>query len=204
MPGLLDSPYLDPRAMAGRGLPNSQSSPRAMTAAASFVPGVGDAIGLLADTSDYIKNPKSLTLTSGLLSLAGMVPGIPRPKSLKGIWRAYNADESRTTAQDLLRFVRQMDDQPEDLMQAANRYERALKTDMEWAGRWDVRPEEEAFIDAFGLAAQGVNKAKKAKGASMFRQIVEADLRRAIERGNTGRAQVLQEQLAEMNRLGEL
>ena len=175
-----------------------------MTAAASFAPVVGDAIGLLADTSDYVKNPRSLTLTSGLLSLAGMVPGIPRPKSLKGIWKAYNADESRTTAQDLLRFIRQMDDPPEDLMQAANRYESALQTDMEWAGRWDVQPEEEAFVNAVGLAAQGGNKAKKAaKGPSMFRQIVEADLRRAIERGNTGRAKVLQEQLAEMNRLGE-
>ena len=70
-------PYLDPRAMAGRGLPNQQSSPRAMTAAASMVPGVGDAIGLLSDASGFVQDPKSLTPATGLLSLAGLVPGVP-------------------------------------------------------------------------------------------------------------------------------
>jgi hypothetical protein len=72
------NPYLDPRAMAGGKLPNHQSDPKMMSAAAQFVPGVGDAIGLLSDAAGYIQNPQSLTPASGLLSLAALAPGIPR------------------------------------------------------------------------------------------------------------------------------
>jgi hypothetical protein len=78
------SPYLDPRSMAGGDLPNSQSSPKAMTAAAQFVPGVGDAIGLLSDAAGYIKNPKSLTPASGLLSLLGVLPMVPNAAMFLG------------------------------------------------------------------------------------------------------------------------
>ena len=167
----------------------------------SPLPVVGDASGLLADAAGYAQDPSTLTPTSGLLSLAAVVPGIPRPRTLRGAWKAFSSDESRMTAQDLLQFVRKMDSPPEDLLHAANRYESALKTDMEWAGRWDVGPEEDLFLDAVRRSTQAAGSA--AKGKTKFRQIVEADLRRAVERGYTGRAEVLRKQLAEMDRLGE-
>lgn len=38
---------------------------------------LGDAVGLLADGMGYVQDPKSLTPTAGLLSLAGVIPGVP-------------------------------------------------------------------------------------------------------------------------------
>jgi hypothetical protein len=87
--------------MAGRGLPNQQSSPRAMTAAASMVPGVGDAIGLLSDASGYLNDPKSLTPATGLLSLAALVPGIPGGRVFHGSRkRVTSIDPSLLQARD--------------------------------------------------------------------------------------------------------
>ena len=41
-------------------------------------PVAGDAVGLLADGWGYAQDPKSLTPTAGLLSLAGLIPFVPR------------------------------------------------------------------------------------------------------------------------------
>ena len=98
-------PYLDPRAMAGQGLPNQQSSPRAMTAAASFVPGVGDAIGLLSDASGYVQNPKSLTPLTGLLSLAGVLPFVPAVSKFKPMKRAFASDMMSDFVFDAARYI---------------------------------------------------------------------------------------------------
>jgi hypothetical protein len=68
---------LDPRAMAGNELPNSQSDPRMMAAAAQFIPGIGDAVGAISDAGMYATDPSSRTPLNGLLSLAALAPGIP-------------------------------------------------------------------------------------------------------------------------------
>ena len=46
-------------------------------------PVAGDVLGLLADGMGYAKDPSSLTPAAGLLSLAGLMPGVPNVKGLK-------------------------------------------------------------------------------------------------------------------------
>src|SRR5574343_163776 len=43
----------------------------------SRLPGVGDAARLLGDAAMYAEDPSQLTPMSGLLSLAGVLPGVP-------------------------------------------------------------------------------------------------------------------------------
>jgi hypothetical protein len=43
----------------------------------------GDALGLLADAAGYAQDPKSLTPLNGLLSLAGLLPGVPSKRMAK-------------------------------------------------------------------------------------------------------------------------
>lgn len=86
------NPYLDPRAMAGGKLPNAQSDPKMMAAAASFAPVVGDVVGLLSDAAGYAKDPSSLTPASGLLSMAGLLPMVPSANMFKQIKRPFASD----------------------------------------------------------------------------------------------------------------
>jgi hypothetical protein len=44
----------------------------------------GDALGLLADAAGYAQDPSSLTPGRGLLSLAGLLPGIPGAAAREG------------------------------------------------------------------------------------------------------------------------
>lgn len=60
--------------IAGKPFPD----PRVYARGAEFVPGVGDAVGLGQDVRGYAESPNSLTPWAGLLSLAGLIPGVPR------------------------------------------------------------------------------------------------------------------------------
>lgn len=42
----------------------------------------------MSDAAGYYKDPKSLTVGSGLLSLAALIPGVPRPSAWSGALRA--------------------------------------------------------------------------------------------------------------------
>lgn len=61
-----------------------QAASNALGGASMFMPSpLGDVAGLAADAMWYAGDPMSLTPTNGLLSLAALVPGIPRtPKKL--------------------------------------------------------------------------------------------------------------------------
>ena len=53
----------------------------------------GDVAGLLADGMGYAADPSSLTPGRGLLSLAAMAPGVPRPPKKVTVWRAQVSGE---------------------------------------------------------------------------------------------------------------
>jgi hypothetical protein len=52
-------------------------------AAPSFIPGIGDASGLLADFKDYLENGDQWTAADWALVAAGLVPGAPNRKTVK-------------------------------------------------------------------------------------------------------------------------
>lgn len=98
-------PFLDPRQMAGRGLPNQTTDPRMATAAASMAPGVGDVIGLLSDASGYIQNPGSLTPAAGLLSVAGLIPGVPSGGAMRQLKRPFASDMVSDFVFDAAKYI---------------------------------------------------------------------------------------------------
>jgi hypothetical protein len=64
--------------------PSKKLTPQQVGLLSAAVPSpFGDALGLLADGMGYAQNPETLTPMSGLLSLAGMIPGIPGKASRK-------------------------------------------------------------------------------------------------------------------------
>jgi hypothetical protein len=78
-------PFLDPRAMAGQGLPNYGSSPQASAAAVGMIPGVGDVTGLLQDGAMYLGDPSSRTKGNAMLTAAGMLPFFPAAATVKNL-----------------------------------------------------------------------------------------------------------------------
>jgi len=70
--------------------PSKKMTPQQVGLLSAAVPSpFGDALGLLADAAGYAQDPSSLTPRSGLLSLAAMIPGIPR----QSVFRAVGPDE---------------------------------------------------------------------------------------------------------------
>ena len=68
-------PYTDPRAFAqGMGTAPSQE---AANVGASFLPGIGDAVGFAQDVGGMYTDPRTRTPLNGLLTLAALLPGIP-------------------------------------------------------------------------------------------------------------------------------
>jgi hypothetical protein len=85
---------IDPRDMA-QGLSATQPmNPAVSSALVGAIPGIGDAIGLGQDVANYASDPSSRTWGNGLLSLAALLPGVPRVIRPKG-WNAAvdNVDE---------------------------------------------------------------------------------------------------------------
>ena len=67
--------------MSANLFPSKKLTPQQVGLLSAAVPSpFGDALGLLADGVGYAQDPSSLTPRSGLLSLAAMIPGIPRIK----------------------------------------------------------------------------------------------------------------------------
>ena len=65
--------------MSANLFPSKKLTPQQVGLLSAAVPSpFGDALGLLADTAGYIQDPSSLTPGRGLLSLAALIPGIPR------------------------------------------------------------------------------------------------------------------------------
>ena len=65
--------------MSANLFPSKKLTPQQVGLLSAAVPSpFGDALGLLADTAGYVQDPKSLTLGRGLLSLAALIPGVPR------------------------------------------------------------------------------------------------------------------------------
>lgn len=76
--------------MSANLFPAKRLSPQQVGLLSAAVPSpFGDALGLLADGVGYAQDPSSLTPRSGLLSLAAMLPGIPR----QSVFRAVGPDE---------------------------------------------------------------------------------------------------------------
>ena len=74
-----------------RGLPRGDLQQSLGLLSMVAPPVAGDVLGLLADGMGYAKDPSSLTLGSGLLSLAGLLPGVPRKLPLDefGVFNRY-------------------------------------------------------------------------------------------------------------------
>lgn len=65
--------------MSANLFPSKKLSPQQVGLLSAAIPSpFGDALGLLADTAGYVQDPSSLTPGRGLLSLAALIPGIPR------------------------------------------------------------------------------------------------------------------------------
>ena len=72
---------LDPRAMAeGMGTAPSEGAARF---GSNLLPLVGDASGALQDAEMFYRDPSSRTWRNGLLSAAGILPGVPGMTSIK-------------------------------------------------------------------------------------------------------------------------
>jgi hypothetical protein len=71
---------IQPNAMMGKQVDADlrRVTPQNALAMGSMLPGVGDAIGLAGDAYGYATDPSSRTWKNGLLSLAALLPGIPR------------------------------------------------------------------------------------------------------------------------------
>lgn len=74
------------------GLPRGNLGPQELGLLSMALPPVaGDAVGLLADGMRYAQDPSSLTPMAGLLSLAGLIPGIPASGLNKDAMRRLRA-----------------------------------------------------------------------------------------------------------------
>ncbi len=97
--------------MSANLFPAKKMTPQQVGLLSAAVPSpFGDALGLLADAAGYAQDPKSLTPMSGLLSLAAMIPGIPRkPKLLSRAEFSKMPDEALTAYTDeLTSYVEQL------------------------------------------------------------------------------------------------
>lgn len=65
----------------------------------SFVPMLGDVVGLAADAEMYIKDPESRTLVNGLLSAAGLLPFVPNVASISKLANRLDIDLSTAKAE---------------------------------------------------------------------------------------------------------
>ena len=75
--------------MASPALFPGRVKPQAIGLLSAALPSpMGDAVGLLADAAGYAEDPGSLTLGSGLLSLAAMAPGVPRSGAANDVKKA--------------------------------------------------------------------------------------------------------------------
>lgn len=71
--------------MSANLFPSKRMTPQRVGLLSAAIPSpFGDGLGLLADAAGYAKDPASLTTGRGLLSLAALLPGIPRKLPLEG------------------------------------------------------------------------------------------------------------------------
>lgn len=98
-------PYTDPRAFAqGMGTAPSEDAARI---GASFLPGIGDAVGLAQDVAGFYTNPETRSPLNALLSLAALVPAIPSTSGKRELFmweraekfngKAAGIDQARTS-----------------------------------------------------------------------------------------------------------
>lgn len=78
------------------GLPRGNLGPQELGLLSMALPSpVGDVVGLLADGMGYAQDPKSLTPMAGLLSLAGMIPGVPSKSAQRILYRGTTGAADR-------------------------------------------------------------------------------------------------------------
>jgi hypothetical protein len=120
----------------------------------------------------------------GVAPVGGMVAGMgARSKpTASAIWAKFNDPDTRMTPHSLLREISEIEDLPKEIQKAARRYEKVLKTDQEWYGRYDTEAEEQEFVDMVGRFHNGNSAKAPATVTASYRAMVSADLQRAVER----------------------
>lgn len=69
----------------GSGPPVNQGLLDAAALASAPIPVAGDAMGLLADASRFVREPESRTIAGGLLAGAGLLPFVPSMGIIRGL-----------------------------------------------------------------------------------------------------------------------
>jgi hypothetical protein len=76
--------------------PSKKMTPQQVGLLSAAIPTpFGDGLGLLADVAGYAQDPASLTLRSGLLSLAAMAPGVPARSTQRILYRGTTGAADR-------------------------------------------------------------------------------------------------------------
>lgn len=91
--------------MSANLFPSKRMTPQQVGLLSAAVPSpYGDALGLMADAMGYAQDPRSLTPMSGLLSLAGMLPGVPSKQAFDP--KNYRALDVHVTRAPYLESIR--------------------------------------------------------------------------------------------------